>query len=1003
MAERFIAVDSVGNKPGDLSGVDQLYDHGKSSGVPNLNHGTLTGGAFFDRSTLPGQLQGGTGADEIVAAKFDGINDHVLLGDGPAAFVVAGNYSLSAWIRVTSVAATSVIIGKWEPVGDQRSYTWNVNTSSQLSLVISTDGTASGNIGVNSTGTLTLDQWHYVAVTISGTTATFYIDGVASGGGTTGAPVDSTANLMVGDNDEGAPFVGWIAQPRKYDRALSAAEALAEFNHTGAEPTDAVYDGRGSKNIIEDAESGAPGGTTSMMFDGSDDVVETNNAPFTAAPFSISGKILTTATSGTIAFVGDKDAANEWWRIGVNGSGKLIYELNDSGVATTLTSTTTVNDGAWHSFTATSAAANDHSLFVDTGAAEDTDSTSSSPANADRVSIGRIGDSTPTDYFAGISRDIQIHNDEFTQTDHENYHNRVAVADGLTNNWLLDDIRNKALYRIGTYADTAQDSIGSNHGTLTGFGVDPNPAWTLSTPQQLSAAQDWSLDFDGIDDYVDMGDNNDITAPFTLLGWVKLGTLPSTDEQYSILSKYNTTGNQRSYLFGVRDTNDKLTLALSSDGTSLTVVQADANTALVVGQWYCAAVSVDASGNATFYLDGTADGTASFTPTVFNSTAKTTIGAAESIATAPDLLIEGLLADVRIYSAALSADDIATLSGGGTISTAAAAQWKIDDAREYSDPVAWEADLDDATLYVDGDWAIAEHHADAAVEQNLTINGGDNIGGVADALSLITYGPASGDEHNGSEGSGVVFLASADDAISAVISTTIPVHFSGIEFDGASNGRNGSVVTLSNAAHVFYGNIVHDFTEPGIENADGITVSDATAVAHNNLVYNMNSDTGEARGIVTSVAATIYSNTVYNCTATTDTDGVGIETTAVSTTVATNNIVIDCDADYAGSFAAASDYNLSSDTTAPGTNAVKSVTAANTFRNVVLNNFSLRDTSPAGDAGTDLHNTGFAGISVDITNTRRKGTWSIGAFEFVLSNTEQLQMVYSLLEDELME
>ncbi|MFO7740592.1 MAG: choice-of-anchor Q domain-containing protein, partial [Desulfatiglandaceae bacterium] len=90
-----------------------------------------------------------------------------------------------------------------------------------------------------------------------------------------------------------------------------------------------------------------------------------------------------------------------------------------------------------------------------------------------------------------------------------------------------------------------------------------------------------------------------------------------------------------------------------------------------------------------------------------------------------------------------------------------------------------------------------------------------------------------------------------------------------------------------------------------------------------------------------------------------------------------NVISVDNNTDFDISFG---DYNISSDTTAPGTNSLINQVATDLFTDPANGDFTLKSGSNAIDAGTDLSSEMDA---VDITGeTRPQGTaWDIGAFE----------------------
>ncbi len=78
-------------------------------------------------------------------------------------------------------------------------------------------------------------------------------------------------------------------------------------------------------------------------------------------------------------------------------------------------------------------------------------------------------------------------------------------------------------------------------------------------------------------------------------------------------------------------------------------------------------------------------------------------------------------------------------------------------SRDYSTIQAWEDDLDDgtnaandATAYSSGDDAIGECFNDSAFDESVLINGGGTV-----ELSTIILTVASGEEHDGTAGTGV--------------------------------------------------------------------------------------------------------------------------------------------------------------------------------------------------------------------------------------------------------
>lgn len=121
----------------------------------------------------------------------------------------------------------------------------------------------------------------------------------------------------------------------------------------------------------------------------------------------------------------------------------------------------------------------------------------------------------------------------------------------------------------------------------------------------------------------------DLSGDFTFESWLKAESEPSGDF-YGIISKYNTTGNQRAYQIRYRDDGGTKSfyLSVSSAGTSGSTSSAGVEYDLDTGTWYHAAVTFDASaGEMELFINSVSQGTASGLETsIFNSTATFLLG-----------------------------------------------------------------------------------------------------------------------------------------------------------------------------------------------------------------------------------------------------------------------------------------------------------------------------------------------------------------------------------------
>ncbi len=201
----------------DTSNLVLHYDFDNSSAV-RLN-GTADASMYSDNATCtdpdcpswtPDGKYGG-------AYHFDGVNDNFTLGNLDHTPV-----TVSTWIKRDR---TSV------PGGEAIIYTQNIGG---WGLGIAADNTVffdwAGNIVLgDSTGTVADNNWHQLTVTYDGTTATFYIDGVASGSASSYNPVFDSGggNYIVGGMafpGFSQNFQGTIDEIRVYNRTLAPSE-----------------------------------------------------------------------------------------------------------------------------------------------------------------------------------------------------------------------------------------------------------------------------------------------------------------------------------------------------------------------------------------------------------------------------------------------------------------------------------------------------------------------------------------------------------------------------------------------------------------------------------------------------------------------------------------------------------------------------------------------------------------------------------------------------------
>jgi len=217
-------VESTGVMCSDSGGLlaHYLFDGNANDASGNGNDGTLNGNPQF----VEGQ--------EGQAISLDGDGDFVQTAPS-SSLKVDEKLTFAAWVfvdldsmarKTLAVQGTNVDTdGNWEiRVRDDGSFTLGNNN---------VDG------GARSDGGIPVRQWHHVAITFSGGTTKFYIDGALDSEKDFGASSFNTTSdgIKIGDReytgDETDDFKGEMDEVRLYDRALTEEEVQELYDGGG--------------------------------------------------------------------------------------------------------------------------------------------------------------------------------------------------------------------------------------------------------------------------------------------------------------------------------------------------------------------------------------------------------------------------------------------------------------------------------------------------------------------------------------------------------------------------------------------------------------------------------------------------------------------------------------------------------------------------------------------------------------------------------------------------
>ena len=326
--------------------------------------------------------------------------------------------------------------------------------------------------------------------------------------------------------------------------------------------------------------------------------------------------------------------------------------------------------------------------------------------------------------------------------------------------------------------------------------------------------------------------------------------------------------------------------------------------------------------------------------------------------------------------------------------------------RTYSTIGAWESDLDDTSYYSSSDDAVGEAYNDSVFDEYIVIDSGGTVG-----LSSVTLTAPSSERHDGKAGTGTRIEYTGNEGSSFRIRRS-QCTVEWLELDLTSTGSSVSAGLNfgTNYTQEVYArnNIIHGLTTQSTH-IHGVYIwgtgdSSNTRYLMNNLIYNMDnsSSSKSASGVTVSSGnwgVYLYNNTVYYVKSTAVGDDAFCFSIHDTDTFIKNNIAARPSAwhsSYQKCFAESGfsgsthDYNLSTDSTATGTNSLTGEDYEDLFVSVTggTEDLHLEEGAAAIDAGVDL-GTSPTGVNIDIDGFDRDtvASWDIGADEYVSSAT----------------
>lgn len=254
------------------------------------------------------------------------------------------------------------------------------------------------------------------------------------------------------------------------------------------------------------------------------------------------------------------------------------------------------------------------------------------------------GSSTRTDHYLGSFDEVRIYKRTLSAEEWSDLANYTVSGDLLAHY--------QSTYGTGL---TLIDDVGRSHGSLYNM---TEAAWSVDVPRNMTG---YSLVFDGVDDYVKLTNLGALTAgvvteTLTTAFWFKTESIPPSG-RYTLFSWDDT----RTHGFQFDIDSDGHLLLLDDVIVAPYPIHAETTVSVADGEWHHAAYTNDGT-NETLYLDGDVVDSVPHDVMLWEADATVYIGARnEGTQEFPGMIGP----DVRIYSRALTQEEIQELAGGG--------------------------------------------------------------------------------------------------------------------------------------------------------------------------------------------------------------------------------------------------------------------------------------------------------------------------------------------------
>jgi len=640
------------DKEWDIISTEGLVGHWKLSGDArdysgNGNDGTLMGGVTWSEDRM-GQAKG--------AAEFDGESGYVEVDS--LSDVGENNITYSLWVKPNTNGHNSTDVYNFDTFmgkhGSGYSGDLAVGYRADNKVRVYYENLSIGNY-IDSINPIIINEWTHVTVVTNSSSVSLYVNGVLNSIGNiaTNFVIDKMGigNAILLDTWT-THFNGQIDDVRVYNRALSEAEIKALYGHysdkyqSSVTVGDGITDGlvgywpmnEGQGSYVYDysprtSNHGKFFGPY-LDFDGVDDYVGcgsdsslditeeiTVSAWIKLTTLGLEQKILAKAQSSTKGyeiFIGSDNKIRS--RVGAEDNASERDLIGDS-----------VSLGNWYHVVMTWDGTT-QKLYAN-GSLSNSKGTSGTSGNPEYdLTVGRRSDASSL-FFNGLIDDARVYNRALSAEEVSKLYKGEWVSDtGLVGHWEMDE---------GHGGQVRDKSGNGNHGTIYGA------TWGSSAPEWVDDTSGGALEFDGVDDYVEVDDNSIFAGDsVTISFWFK-----STMTSSGSLVWKERIGSGGSYWIRMEPESNQIRVLFrdsSNNSANITTSQIYNN-----GEWHYFVVTYNGS-SGQIYVDNEEDGSTFDSIYSWDSDESLYIGAQWGT----ESFFNGQIDDVRVYNRALSEAEI---------------------------------------------------------------------------------------------------------------------------------------------------------------------------------------------------------------------------------------------------------------------------------------------------------------------------------------------------------